>query len=247
MIEREVSDGIHILRIAHGKANALDVDLLKALRHELQGSAQARAVIITGRGSIFSAGVDLIRLTTDGADYVRAFYPQLAGFVRELFALPVPVVAAVNGHAIAGGAVMTFAADYRLMAKGTGRFGVPELLVSVPFPPIVIEVLRFAVAPERLQSLVYLGDNVPADEALQRGYVDELIEPAELMARALQVAQHLAGIPAHMFRATKQALRAPALARIDRDSTADLETQRIWTDPATHEGIRDYLQRVVRK
>jgi enoyl-CoA hydratase len=105
MIERTLYDGILTLRLAHGKASALDVELLDALLRELEEApANVRAVILTGTGSIFCAGVDLFRVTRDGADYVRQFLPLLDRFVRRLFTLPRPVVAAVNGHAIAGGA-----------------------------------------------------------------------------------------------------------------------------------------------
>ena len=127
MIEHSQHDDILTLRLAHGKASALDVELLDALLSELDGVAEdVRALILTGTGSIFSAGVDLFRITRDGADYVRRFLPLLSRFLGTLFAFPRPVVAAVNGHAIAGGCVIALACDVRLMAGGVGRIGVPE-------------------------------------------------------------------------------------------------------------------------
>src|SRR5215469_1378847 len=126
MIARSQHEGVLTLRLEHGKASALDVELLDALLHELDGVAEdVRALILTGSGSIFSAGVDLFRLTQEGADYVRRFRPLLSRFLRTLFAFPRPVVAAANGHAIAGGCVIVLAADYRLMAEGGGRLGIP--------------------------------------------------------------------------------------------------------------------------
>src|SRR5438094_8768991 len=120
MIERTESNGIVTLKLAHGKAAALDVELLEALQRELSAAADARAIVLTGSGSIFCAGVDLFRLTDGGADYVRRFFPLLRDAVRQLFAMPMPVVAAANGHAIAGGAILVYAADVRLMAAGNG-------------------------------------------------------------------------------------------------------------------------------
>src|SRR5262249_50525029 len=132
MIERFQHEGILTLRLAHGKASALDVELLDALQHELDGVPEdVRALVLTGTGSIFSAGVDLFRLTQEGADYVRRFLPLLSRLVRALFTFPRPVVAAANGHAIAGGCIIVLASDVRLMAEGTGRIGIPELLVGV--------------------------------------------------------------------------------------------------------------------
>src|SRR5436305_10167261 len=132
MLARSQRDGVLTLRLAHGKAGALGVELVDALLHELDGAAgDVRALVLTGTGSIFSAGVDLFRLTREGADYVRRFLPLLSRFFRVLFAFPMPVVAAVNGHAIAGGCVIALACDVRLMAEGGGKIGVPELLVGV--------------------------------------------------------------------------------------------------------------------
>ena len=139
MIERSQHEGILTLRLVHGKVSAIDVELLDALLRELDGVADdVRALILTGTGSIFSAGVDLFRLTQGGADYVRRFLPLLSRFLRTLFTFPRPVVAAVNGHAIAGGCVMVLACDARLMAKGAGTIGLPELLVGVTSPAAVL-------------------------------------------------------------------------------------------------------------
>ena len=118
-IDRSESNGIVTLTLNHGKASALDVELLEALQHELSAAEDARAVVLTGSGSIFSAGVDLFRLVDGGADYVRRFFPLLRDAVRQLFAMPVPVVAAANGHAIAGGAILVYACDVRLMAASS--------------------------------------------------------------------------------------------------------------------------------
>src|SRR5580700_9901890 len=105
MIDLRTYDGIAVVTIAQGKANALDIDLCEALVkcfQELRAS-DVRAVVITGRGRMCSAGVDLVRVSLGGADYVRKLLPILNRAFNAVFFLPKPVVAAVNGHAIAGG------------------------------------------------------------------------------------------------------------------------------------------------
>ena len=249
MIARSQLEGVLTLRLAHGKANALDVELLDALLHELDSVAEdVRALILTGTGSIFSAGVDLFRLTREGAGYVRHFLPLLSRFLRKLFSFPRPVVAAVNGHAIAGGGVIVLACDARLMAEGVGRIGVPELLVGVPFPTAALEVVRFAVPREKVQSLIYTGRTLPARDALGAGLVDEVVAPDALLARAQELARQLAMIPPPVYSLTKQSLRAEALERIDKAGEwQDQAALEVWSAPQTHAQIREYLRRTLGK
>jgi len=247
VIERSESEGIVTLRLAHGKAAAMDVELMQALDRELDDTKSAHAVILTGTGSIFCAGVDLFRLVDAGNEYVREFFPLLRDVVRKLFALPRPVVVAANGHAIAGGCILVCAGDVRLMADGNGRIGVAELLVGVPFPAAALEIVRFA-APLQVQRLVYSGVTLPAREALASGLLDEVVDPAALLDRANDVARQLAAIPAESFRLTKHHLRAPALERMAHlGEINDAKALAVWSDPAIHQRIRDYLARTVRK
>jgi enoyl-CoA hydratase len=249
VIARSQLEGILTLQLAHGKASALDVDLLDALQRELDGIAEdVRALILTGTGSIFSAGVDLFRLTREGADYVRQFLPPLSRFLRTLFAFPRPVVAAVNGHAIAGGCVIVLACDGRLMAKGAGRIGLPELLVGVPFPTVPLEIVRFAVARDKLQSLMYTGRTLSAEEAHGAGLVDEVVTPGTLLTRAQEHARQLALIPQAVFSLTKQSLRAEALERIEKtEEMLDQAALEVWSAHQTHAHIREYLRRTLGK
>src|SRR5262249_1302311 len=117
MLTLTTRNGITTLTLAHGKASALDMELVKALDDAIKSAekdAATRALILTGTGHISCAGVDLHRGVKDGAPYAQKFLPALSAMFLRLFSFPKPVVAAVNGHAIAGGCVMTCAADYRV-------------------------------------------------------------------------------------------------------------------------------------
>ena len=113
--------------------------------------------MLTGTAGIFSAGVDLFKLVKGGPDYVAHFLPSLDYMLEALFMFPAPVVAAVNGHAIAGGCILACACNRRLMTTGAARIGVPELKVGVPFPPLVVEIMRAAVAPPYFNELMYVA------------------------------------------------------------------------------------------
>lgn len=251
MIERTDHDGITTLRLAHGKASALDFELVEGLARavaEVTADDNTRAVVLTGTGSIFSAGVDLFRLTEGGREYADRFVPALSRMLLELFALPKPLIVAVNGHAIAGGCIFTLAGDYRLMAAGNGRIGIPELIVGVPFPPSVIEALRFALPPQHLQMLMYTGRTFSPDDALRLGIVDEVVDAASLPARAEEMARHFVALPARAFELAKRQLRDRTLSRARHYANElDQEVQELWGDPSTMEHVRAYLAKTVKK
>ena len=248
MIERSTQDGIATLRLAHGKASALDLELLEAAALAIAeiGASDARAVILTGTHTIFSAGVDLFRLLDGGRNYAERFVPALSRMLLELFAMPKPLVVAVNGHAIAGGCIFTLCGDYRLMAAGNARIGIPEMLVGVPFPAAVLEVIRFAVPTQYLQMLMYTGRTVTPDEALRVGLVDEVTD--NLDARAQEMARHFASLPADAFTLAKRQLRDKVITRAKHYAHEfDGEVLEAWSAPETHARVRDYLARTVRK
>lgn len=250
MIERSERDGITTLRLNHGKASALDIELLDGLALALaEANASAtRAVILTGTGSIFSAGVDLYRLVEGGTAYAERFVPALSRTLLDLFAFPKPLIVAANGHAIAGGCIFTLAADYRLMVSGNARIGMPELLVGVPFPPTVLEVVRYAVPPQHLQMLIYTGRTLAPDEALRHGLVDEIVEPDALLGRAEEMARRFAALPERSFALAKYQLRDRAINR-GKHYANELDPEMVeqWSDSATHARIREYMARTVRK
>ena len=250
MIHHEDHSSVAVLRIEHGKANAIDIELAAELNRrfaELE-QAPARAVVFTGTGSIFSAGVDLFRIVSGGDAYLDEFLPAMVKMMETLFTFPKPVIAAVNGHAIAGGCILVCACDLRVMADGPGKIGVPELRVGVPFPTLALEILRFAVPERHLQELVYTGRTYTPAEALQRGLVNEIVAPEALLDRACELGERLGAIPPVTFQVTKRQLRGPVLERVERlGPSIDAEVTGIWASSEVQAVIRDYLQKTLGK
>ncbi len=250
MIERSERDGIAVIKLAHGKANTMDLELCRAVIDtfsELRSSA-AKAVVLTGQGRIFSAGVDLIRTSQGGPTYVRRFLPVLNAMFDAVFHFPKPVVAAVNGHAIAGGCVLACCADYRLMAQGDGRIGVTELLVGLPFPALAFEVMRLATEARFFPQAIYRGDTCSAEEGVARGWVHEVVAADVLMEQAFKAAANLAALPPITFEATKRRLHMPAIERLQREgSRIDAAVTDIWAAPEASGRIRDYVERTLKK
>jgi enoyl-CoA hydratase len=248
VIELAVDNGIAVLSMRHGKANALDIEFCDAIaaRFAALRQSEVKAVVLTGQGRIFSAGVDLVRLSAGGADYIRKFLPALHRLFAAVFFHPKPVVAAINGHAVAGGAVLACCADRRIMAGG--RIGVTELLVGVPFPALALEIVRFAVPPRYLSEFTLSGATYATDAALDRGWIDAVAEPETLMEDALGVAQELALLSPPAFAEVKRQMRATVAERYAASGQAtDRTVTDIWCAPEVLSSVRAYVERTLKK
>ncbi len=242
------SDGIAVLEMAHGRANALDLAFVRVLRSGLREALDsgARALVLTASGSIFCAGVDLRRIQPLTRPEMAEFLRELSDLFRDLFEIPVPVIAAVNGHAIAGGAILAFACDYRIVARGAGTLGVPELRVGMPFPLLPLEIVRYALGHDRAQRAVLAGVMVGPDGAIAAGMADELADPAALLPRALEMAAAMAAGPPAAYARTKAALRRPVIERWERvREMDDAETLAAWDSPEARAAIRSYVERTL--
>lgn len=244
MIRRETAGNVEVLRLQHGKVNALDTELLQALDDALLAleGEPWRPVVMTGEGRAFSVGLDLPRVVEGGADYVASLLEVLTRLLMRLLRFPRPMIAAINGHAIAGGCVLPCACDGRLMASGDGRIGVTELLVGVPFPTAVLEPVREVVGARYLRRLVYESVLLSAEEALEVGLVDEVLPPEDLMPRAVELGERLARIRPPVFTMTKRQLTAPLLERIERMTALhESDAADLWFGEEALDAIRRFV------
>jgi enoyl-CoA hydratase len=248
MIEVDDLQSVSILRLRHGRANALDVELCRALLEffEKAGRGPAKSVVMTAEGGIFSAGVDLLRILAGESPYVRQLLPALHEMCETVFSFPHPLVAAINGHAVAGGCILASMADYRIMAKGTGRIGVPELNVGVPFPPAPLEVMRFVLPSQHLSRVMIGGATYDADEGREFGLVDEVATSEDLLEQAIGAAHRLAAIHPATFSLTKAQLRAPFLERM-RAGQSEVQqlVEEVWATPEAMQRIRAHVDRTI--
>ncbi len=149
------------------------------------------------------------------------FLADFCALVREIFALEAPVVAALPGHAIAGGLIVAAAADERIAADGKGGFGLSEVALGVPIPRPCYEVFRHLLGERGAERLAAAGDNVSGARALELGLVDRIAPAAELLDVALDRARQLASRSRAAYAEIKRRARAEALARFDRAADGD--------------------------
>lgn len=251
MIQRERQGRVSILKLEHGKVQALDLELCAELEREFEAAASwedTDAIVLTGAGSSFSAGVDLKRVLDGGASYIEGFLAAMDRAFAAVFRCPKPVVAALNGHAIAGGCVLACASDYRVMAQGKARIGVPELAVGVAFPWLALEIVRLSTPVEHLQELLYLAESYDADQALVRGLIDEAVAADKVQERALAVAHKLAAQSPSAFALAKRQLRLDSLEEWRRHQASHDSLVRMqWTSADTLERIRRTMDAVGKK
>jgi enoyl-CoA hydratase len=230
----------------HGKVNALDSEFsetLAASLAELDHDDRCGAAVLTGSGGVFSAGVDLFRVLEGGSSYLNDFLPALTSLMERLRGFSKPLVAGVNGHAIAGGGVMALATDYRVMSDGDGKIGVPELRVGVPFPGAALEIVQAAVPVEQLGDVVLRGGLFSPREAKDRGLIHEVVEADATRDRAVEIARELSRIPQATYAITKRRLQATV--PVDPEYEADVEA--LWKNPEMHASIRAYLEQTIGK
>lgn len=246
MIEIQSVAPVRVLTLSSGRVNALDVELLEELTAalgELRHSG-GDALVITGAGKVFSAGVDLNRVVEGGAAYTDRLIPALSEAFEAMFCYPGPTVAAINGAAIAGGCVLACACDRRLIAP-EAQIGASEVRVGVPFPVAALEVMRHACGDRAENAL--LGGRVYRDaDAVANGLVHRVVAE-DLIDAAVAEASDLGDIPVEAYRHTKAQLRAPTLARMREAGPIDAEVRQLWGAAETQQRLAAYVESLRRR
>lgn len=202
---------VAVVKMDDGKANAIQAALLGELGEALdrvEGGA-ARAMVLAGRSGFFSGGLDLKTLPTLDADGLRSVLRQFCATVLRLFLFPKPVVAAIGGHAVAGGIVFGLCADRRVMANGPFKVGLNETAIGLPPPGFVVEIARAALPPSRLLAAIAHATMSSGPDALAHGWVDEQVAPEHLLERAVEVATSLGRLDPDAYRHAKTLVREP--------------------------------------
>ncbi len=238
----------HVARLTisnPAKRNALDREILDALAAALP-ELDARCVLLTGAGTIFSAGYDIgdlapDRLAEEAAALVAHPFQEA---LEALDAVPVPVVAALNGHAIGGGLELALACDVRVAAEGS-RMGMPPARLGLVYSHTGVRRFVDAIGAARTRELFFTARLVSAETALSWGLVNEVAEAGALPARGVELATEIAALAPLSQRGNKRVLHALAAAPLDPDVQAELDELR---EAAFHsedfaEGVRAFAEK----
>lgn len=244
---------IRELRLARPPVNALDTELCRQLIHavEMAMAEDAHGVILSGSERIFTGGMDVPHLLSHGDDKHKLLdsWNAFFGAVRTIAESRIPVVAAITGHAPAGGCVLSLCCDYRVMARSTDParpygIGLNEVQVGLVAPEGIQRLLRRVVGPHRASVLLTTGALVPADQALEIGLVDELADGGQVVGRALAWLQQLLTLPRQPMQLTRAIGRAdlhealaPELIQLDRFVEA-------WYAPDAQNALQALVARI---
>ena len=222
----------------------MQVDLINALR-EADDSATTKVVVLTGAGDAFCAGLDLTalqKMQNKSALELSEDAHRLQKLFRTLYELPVPTIAAVNGHAIAGGTGLATLCDFTL-AVPAAKFGYTEVKIGF-VPAIVSAYLSLQVGEKRARELLLTGRLFTAQEAFEFGLVSEVVSPEQLQGRVQAISHLLMANSPISLRATKNLLTDQNRAWLDAAMHVSMEANaRSRETPDFKEGIAAFLEK----
>lgn len=244
MINRMIHGEVHELRLNRPPVNALSPDLLKFLAEEIRRSAEqgARAVVLSGREGMFSAGLDVPLLVELDRQEFGRFLVTFFDAIENLAASAVPVAAAITGHCPAGGAVLSLCCDWRVMAEGEFTIGLNEVRIGIPLPGIVTELAVRAVGKRVGEALCVSGRLMSPAEALDVGFVDEVVPVGEVVASARRWCEDIVEAPREALADTRSILRRDLVAAVQ--SRREEDTRRfaeLWFQPPLQAAMRDLV------
>jgi Delta3-Delta2-enoyl-CoA isomerase len=249
-LELEERDRLRIVRLARGKGNALNPELVEDL-HEAFQQAEADAgvrgvVLASASPSIFCGGFDAMEVFLFGESEIRHFFGRFLDLCRRIVDLPKPVVAAVNGHAMAGGAVLALTCDERVFAEGGYGFALNEINLGMAVTPGIVELTVRAAGAAAARELLLGGDPIPPEKARSLGIASELTPAGALLDRACERCTRYAGKPSEAFAAVKRSLWRGVKEVMERDAEGIDVFVRQWTAPESVERRRAVTDRMRR-
>ncbi|MBI5309626.1 MAG: crotonase/enoyl-CoA hydratase family protein [Actinobacteria bacterium] len=221
----EVRDRVAWLTLDDGGPNALNTEIFNAFFAALdaaEADEDVGSVVIAGREGFFSAGMDLKWMQTIDRDALGTIGPDMARLAHRIFIFPKPVIAAVEGHAIAGGAVILLACDRSVGATGSYKIGLNEVAIGIPFGGFAMDLARAHLVPSAFGAGLLHGSVYEPARAYEVGYLDELVEPGAVRERAGQIAAEAARLNSFAYTMTKQAMRGDLAATISEQAESGM-------------------------
>ena len=213
---------IAVVRMDDGKANALSEAMIDGLLAALvRAEKEASAIVLVGRAERFCAGFDL-KVMMSGPDHAKALLRRGSELLMKLYGVGIPLVVACNGHALAGGALVLLTGDVRVGAAGAYRIGLNEVSIGMPVPVLAMELARDRLTAVELGRATLEATIYDPDGAARAGYLDTVVPPGEVVAKAMAEATRLSALARTAFTATKTRLRGKTIQHINDTLESDM-------------------------
>ena len=223
LLSYSLEDKVAVVRMDDGKANALSQQMIEALLAALARAEQeASAMVLAGRADRFCAGFDL-KVMMSGPQNAATLLTSGSELLMKLYASPIPLVIGCTGHALAGGALVVLTGDYRIGAAGAYRIGLNEVSIGLPVPVLAMELARDRLSKRQLVHATLLAQIYDPETALAAGYLDTVVAPDEVLARAKAEAVRLGAFPRKAFAGTKNRLRGGTIEKIRSSLETDMK------------------------
>ncbi len=205
-VKLETIEGLSVVRFDDGKANVLNSTSLSALSEALEQARESKAVLLKGREGCFCGGLDLKTLPKLAPDELKATLRLFGEFCLKLLTFPRPVLAEVDGHAIAGGTVILLCCDARVGSDRPMKIGLSEVAIGMPLPTFVLRLAELTVPRAKILETVLHGKLYSSQGAREVGYLDTVVPQAELEAHCKERATALGALPNPAYQLTKERL-----------------------------------------
>ena len=216
LVSYQCADGVALLSICNGKANAVSPDVIAAFNQALDRAEQDGAVvIITGQPGILSGGYDL-KVMMASPESALTLVAQGSALARRMLAYPYPIIIACSGHAVAKGAFLLLSADYRIGVEGAFTIGLNEVRIGMTMHHVGITLARDRLRKSAFQRSVINAEMFNPQSAKDAGFLDEVVAPEELMNAAHRMAQQLKTINLKAHAKTKLKVRKNLLETLDQ-------------------------------
>jgi len=207
MIDLQYHDKVAVMKLDHGVTNAINLEIINELAKVLKAvktDTKVHALVLSSTNDkFFSIGFDIPQLYNLSKEDFRLFYERFNETCMELYIYPKPTVAAITGHAIAGGFILALCCDYRLVGKGQKLMGLNEIKLGVPVPYLADCVLRNLVGIRKSREIVDLGEFYHPEKSLQIGIVDQVLPLEDVLVKSIEKAQSIGSIPQDTYRIIK--------------------------------------------
>lgn len=222
-VQSETRDGIRVLRLDHGKPNSISTEVARALIAELVvAEKDAKAVVLFGRPGMFSGGFDL-GVMKQGPAAAREMVKAGGQLLAAVLDHPKPVVVGCTGHAIAMGAFLVMAGDYRIGARGEFKLGLNETAIGMTLPTFAIETTRLRLSKRHFERAVVHSEIYDPETAVDAGFLDRVVAADVLEGEALAAAKRLGELKQPAFRNNKRLAHGEVAERIRATLDANLD------------------------